>query len=452
MAAPIRFNYENVMVKAAGSDGLRPKDLSELPLAEAVETFRARVESGEIGFPNVPEDKRTAAAIAAFAKGLRGQVDHVLLVGIGGSALGPYAVDVAVRGPHPAQVNVGKGRPQLVVLDNVDPGVVAAALEKLNPKRTALCVIAKSGSTAETMATFLIARQWITDALGKRASNRIVAVTDAQKGDLLAIAKEEGYTLFHVPGNVGGRFSVLTPVGLVPSALIGIDISKLLKGARDMNDACWSKKLDDNQALASAAVHYALDQRGKKIEVVYSYSSYLWGAAFWYRQLWAESLGKAVDRKGRKVETGQTPVAALGVTDQHSQSQLYMEGPRDKMITFWEVEKPRVDIKIPKELTKYESCRYLGGKKLGQLFRAERVATEAALTRAGRPNCRWTLARVDDYTLGAFFQTLEFQTAFSGELYGINAFDQPGVELSKQLTYGLMGRKGYESFAKGLKL
>lgn len=451
MPAPIRFNYDNVMDKAAGSDGLRQKDLTDLAAADAVAAFRARVESGEIGFPTLPEDKRTAAAIAEFAAGLRTQVDHVLLVGIGGSALGPYAVDVALRGPHPVQSGVGKGSPQLVVLDNVDPGVVAAALDRLNPKRTAVCVIAKSGSTAETLATFLIVRQWITDAMGKKARGRIVAVTDEHKGDLLSIAKEEGYQLFFVPGNVGGRFSVLTPVGLVPAALVGFDIAKLLKGAREVTPACWSTKLDQNQALASAAVHYALDQRGKKIEVVYSYSSYLWGTAFWYRQLWAESLGKAVDRKGKKVETGQTPVAALGVTDQHSQSQLYMEGPRDKMITFWEVEKPRVDIKIPKELTSYESCRYLGGKKLGQLFRAERIATEAALTRAGRPNCRWTLPRVDEYTLGAFFQTLEFQTAFAGEFYGINAFDQPGVELSKKLTYGLMGRKGYKDYAKGLK-
>jgi glucose-6-phosphate isomerase len=295
-------------------------------------------------------------------------------------------------------------------------------------------------------------REWLVAALGKRSRERIIAVTDPKKGDLLAIAKEEKYPLFFVPPNVGGRFSVLCPVGLVPAALIGLDIGKLLKGAKDANAACWSEKLDQNPALLSAAVHHALDtKRGKKIEVVYAYSSFLWGAAFWYRQLWAESLGKRVNRKGEVVETGQTPVAALGVTDQHSQSQLYMEGPRDKMITFWEVEKPRAELKIPKDFAKYDSCGYLGGKTLGQLFRAERVATEAALSEAGRPNCRWTLPRVDEYTVGAFFQTLEFQTAFAGELYGVDAFDQPGVELGKKLTFGLIGRKGYEEYAKRLK-
>ncbi len=461
MALGIRFNYDNALGNNVGEQGIAARELDEAAGQRAVEAFRARIASGEIGFPVLPDDRKTANAIAEFADELRPSIDDVLLVGIGGSALGPYALDVAIRGPHPVQVpavksnakkNVQGARPRLVVLDNVDPGVTAAALGQLNPKRTAVCVIAKSGSTAETLATFLIVRQWMNAGLGKRSRERIIAVTDAQKGDLLSIAKEESYPLFFVPENVGGRFSVFTPVGLLPAALIGIDIGKLLRGARDANELCWKTKLKDNPALQSAMVHHALDtMHYKPIEVVFAYSSYLWGAAFWYRQLWAESLGKAVDRAGREVHVGQTPVAALGVTDQHSQVQLYMEGPADKMLTFWTVEKPRVDLRIPKDLTQYDSCRYLGGKSLSSLFHAERIATEAALTKAGRPNCRWTLPRVDEYNLGAFFQMLEFQTAFCGELYGIDAFNQPGVELAKKMTYGLMGRKGYEEFAKGLK-
>jgi glucose-6-phosphate isomerase len=302
------------------------------------------------------------------------------------------------------------------------------------------------------MSTFMIVREWLIGAVGKRARGQMVAITDAKKGDLLAIAKDEQYPLFFIPENVGGRFSVLSPVGLVPAALIGLDIQRLLRGAREANALCWSEQLDANPALASAVVHHALDTRRRKsIEVVFAYSSYLWGTAFWYRQLWAESLGKRVDRQGRVVEAGQTPVAALGVTDQHSQLQLYAEGPRDKMISFWFVEKPRVDLRIPKEFAKYDSCRYLGGKALGALFAAEGAATEAALTQAGRPNCRWTLPQVDEYTVGAFLETLEFQTAFAGELYGVNAFDQPGVELGKKMTYGLMGRKGFEEFGKGVR-
>jgi len=463
MALPVSFNYDNTLEKAVGKEGLRAEDLrsGEEAAERAVQAFAQRVESGEIGFPVLPEDKQTVRAIAEFADSMRKSVDDVLLVGIGGSALGAYAVDMALRGPHPIQnaygaskvARDGATRPRLVVLDNVDPGPIAEALERLNPKRTAVCVIAKSGSTAETLATFLIVREWIYKAIGKKARGRIIAITDPKKGDLLQIAKEEQYPLFFVPENVGGRFSVFSPVGLLPAALTGVDIQKLMRGAADANKVCWKPKMKDNPALASAVIHHALDRwQEKKIEVVFAYSSYLWGSAFWYRQLWAESLGKAQNRKGKAVNVGQTPVAALGVTDQHSQVQLYMEGPHDKMITFWDVEKPRVDLRIPKDLGKYESAKYLNGKNLSALFRAERIATEAALTRANRPNCRWTLTRVDEYTVGMFFQMLEFQTAFAGELYGINAFDQPGVELGKKLTYGLMGRKGYEEFAKGLKL
>ncbi len=462
------FDYANALGSAVGAEGLRVSDMSAAAAAQAVETFRKRVDSGEIGFPKLPDDRGVARAVAEFADDLRGGIDDVLLLGIGGSALSAYALDVALRGPHPLQAPVGgkksarggKGKrgaragakPRLVVLDNIDPGLAAAALEQLDPKRTAVLVIAKSGSTAETLSEFLIVRQWMMKALGKKARTRIIAITDPQKGDLLAIAKEEQYPLFFVPPSVGGRFTVLSPVGLLPAALIGINIGKLLAGARAANAVCWSAKLAENPALAAAAVHHALNtKRGKSIEVVFAYSSFLWGAAFWYRQLWAESLGKRVDRAGKVVECGQTPVAALGATDQHSQLQLYMEGPRDKMITFWQVERLRADLRIPRDFAGYDSCGYLGGKKMSALFNAERTATQAALTSAGRPNCRWTLARVDEHTLGAFFQMLEFQTAFAGELYGVDAFDQPGVELGKKMTYGLMGRKGYEEFAQGLR-
>jgi glucose-6-phosphate isomerase len=454
------FDYRNAVQAAVGDEGLDLCDIQSQPARAAVEAFRRRVRSGEIGFPNLPQDAATARAVVEFADDLRPKLDDVLVVGIGGSALGAYALDVALRGPHPVQTSPArkaggkrkKARPRLVTLDNVDPGFIAAALERLDPKRTAVCVIAKSGSTAETLATFLIVRRWMTEALGKRARAQIIAITDARKGDLLAIAKQEKYPLFFIPANVGGRFSVLTPVGLVPAALLGLDVKKLLRGAADATRRCWSPKPEANPALEAAVVHHALHTRKKKsIEVVFAYSSYLWGAAFWYRQLWAESLGKRVNRAGDVVETGQTPVAALGVTDQHSQLQLYMEGPRDKMVTFWAVEKPRAELRIPKDFAKYDSCGYLGGKKLSALFHAERRATEAALTQAGRPNCRWTLPQVDEYTVGAFFQMLEFQTAFAGELYGVDAFDQPGVELGKKLTYGLMGRKGYEEFRGKLK-
>jgi glucose-6-phosphate isomerase len=454
MKTQISFDYKNALASNAGIDGLLEEQLDTKAAFEGLRRFRRRVGLGQIGFPDLPNDQATLRTVMEFADRLRPIVDTVLLVGIGGSALGAYALDIALRGPHPFRTAERPGRrtPMLVVLDNVDPGIVAATLDKLNPKRTAVCVIAKSGSTAETMATFLVVRQWMHSGSGKRARERIIAITDPRQGDLLAIAREERYTLFFVPPNVGGRFSVFSPVGLVPAALTGINVRQLLRGAADANALCWAESLDGNPALASAIIHHTLDnEKHKSIEVVFAYSSYLWGAAFWYRQLWAESIGKEIDRKGRRVEAGQTPIAALGVTDQHSQLQLYMEGPRDKMITFWAVERQQAEVRVPRAFSNYDSCKYLGGRKLSELLDAERIATEAALTRAGRPNCRWSLPRIDEYTLGSFFQILEFQTAFAGELYNVDAFDQPGVELGKKLTYGLMGRKGYQQFVRHLR-
>src|SRR5581483_11883069 len=250
MPVRIRFDYENALEVRVGSEGLRPDALNAKAGAAAVDAFRQRVQSGEVGFPTLPEDTEVADAIAEFANDLRPTIDDILLLGIGGSGL--------------------------IVLDNVDPGPAAAALALLNPNRTAVCVIAKSGSTAETLSTFLIVREWMRKSLGRRARAQFIAITDPEKGDLLQIAREEKYSLFFIPPNVGGRFSVLSPVGLVPAALMGLDIHALLRGARDINELCWQRDPRRNPALASALVHHALDRtKGKTMEVVFAYSSYL---------------------------------------------------------------------------------------------------------------------------------------------------------------------------------
>jgi len=334
-----------------------------------------------------------------------------------------------------------------VILDNVDPSFVEGALDSMDPKKTIALVIAKSGATAETVATFLMVRDWMGKKLGRKASQRIVAVTSAGRGDLATLAAREKYRTFEIPANVGGRFSVLTPVGMVPAALIGIDIRKILKGAAQMTESCWREDLAGNIALRSALYQWLIwNRKHKPIQVAFPYSSRLWGTAFWFRQLWAESLGKARLRTGEVVNAGQTPVAALGATDQHSQVQLYIEGPNDKTFTFWAVGKHRSLGRIPKTRLELEAFDYLAGQDLAKLIDVERRSTAAALTEAGRPNCTFTLERVDEEHLGAFFQLLEFQTGFMGELLGIDAFDQPGVEAGKKFTFGLMGRVGYESY------
>jgi glucose-6-phosphate isomerase len=238
---------------------------------------------------------------------------------------------------------------------------------------------------------------------------------------------------------------VLSAVGLLPAALIGLDVGKLLRGAAAMTEQCWQTDPRRNPALRAALLHHLIwTAKNKTIHVAFPYSNRLWGTAFWFRQLWAESLGKSKTRAGENVHIGQTPVAALGTTDQHSQVQLYVEGPNDKVFSFWAVEKQGWEGRIPKTRYKLDSFDYLAGRKLAELLEVERLSTEAALTEAGRPNCTYTLERLDEEHVGAFLQLLEFQTAFIAELLDVNAFDQPGVEAGKRFTYGLMGRPGFE--------
>ncbi len=448
----IYFDETNLLAGMVGkADGVSAADIrrtSSKALA-GLKNFRSLCDEGRYGFPALPFDETTCRAIQRYATEVKGSYDTVCLVGIGGSALGAWALDCGLRGPHPVQGTFSKDFPRLVILDNVDPDFVGAALESMNPARTLSLVVAKSGSTAETISTFLMVRDWMAKKLGSKTNQRIVAVTSEGRGDLKTLATEEGYPTFHLPDNVGGRFSVLSAVGLVPAALIGVDIRKLLKGAAAITKLSWEKDLSSNMALRAAMLHYLLcTQKNKPIQVAFPYSNRLWGTAMWFRQLWAESLGKARTRAGVVVNAGQTPVAALGTTDQHSQVQLYMEGPRDKVFSFWSVAKPSAPGRIPRVRTGYEAFDYLSGQSLAKLIEAERRSTEAALTENGRPNCTFTLDKIDEEHLGAFLQLMEFETAFMGELLDINAFDQEGVELGKKFTFALMGRKGYDEYAE----
>lgn len=444
----IRYDWTNLRADVVGSgQGLTPADLDShrSPARAALERFLARVDRGEFGFPALPFDKKPLAQVERYVRARRGRYRAVLLLGIGGSALGAFALDAAANGPRPFRRK--RVAAELVVLDNVDPLILGRALEQLDPGKTLVLVITKSGSTAETMSQFLIVYDWLRKKVGgRRAAKQVAAVTDPKKGDLLDIARSEGFELFAVPPNVGGRFSVLTPVGLLPAALVGVDLRRLLAGAGAVVAACRKPDLDSNPALASALHQYLLDTRyGKNIQPLYCYSNALYPLAFWYRQLWTESLGKQTDRQKREVCVGQTCVAALGVTDQHSQSQLYMEGPRNKAITFWEVDTDPYQVRIPRLFPRHSSTGYLGGRTLNELFRAEKLATELAFVEAGRPNCTFVFPRADEHSIGQMMMLAEFQTAYAGEFYDVNAFDQPGVELGKNLTYALLGRSGFDA-------
>ena len=384
-----------------------------------------------------------------MAGNLQKECENFVVVGIGGSALGNIALQSALN--HPCYNELPRkqrGGPRLFVPDNVDPDRINGLLDALNLEKTVFNVITKSGGTAETMSEFLVFREALIKKLGPdKAVKHMVITTDPEKGELREIVKKFGYVSLPIPPDVGGRWSVLSAVGLLSAAVTGIDIHKLLEGAAEMDKLCkQSSKLWENPALTGAALHYLMDKaKGKNVQVMMPYSHALRDVADWFRQLWAESLGKRVDRAGKVVHCGQTPEKAVGATDQHSVMQLYIEGPFDKVVTFLTVDEFETRCDIPHAFPEFETVKYLGGHTMNELLNAEGKATELALTQSGKPNCAIRLKHACERSVGALLYLLEMQTAYAGELYNINAFDQPGVELGKVNTYALMGRKGFEA-------
>ena len=419
--------------------------------AARVESFRglaasvhaglaARRNAGSLPFYDLP--RQDVSAIERYAAERRGSFDDLVVLGIGGSSLGLLAVNAALRTPFPRLEPV----PRLTVLDNIDPVRVSSLLGALDPRRTLVNVITKSGDTAETMSAFLVFRRWLEDRLGARAvREHVVVTTDAARGALRKIATDGGLAAFTVPDGVGGRFSVLTPVGLLPAALLGIDIRGLLAGAAAMDRRLAAPELMENPALLGAVLHRAAYDDGRRISVMFAYADQLFLLADWYRQLWAESLGKRRRLDGTVRPVGPTPVKALGVTDQHSQVQLYRDGPDDKVYTFLTVDRFAAGVPIPAvgDAAGLEAVAYLGGHSLEELLAAEERATEAALHLSGRPVTRISFPEVSPWCVGEYFHLMEATTVAAGALFGIDPLDQPGVEAGKQYAYGLMGRQGF---------
>ncbi len=443
---PIRLDYTDVMADVVGEHGLAGAELDALlePSARALQAVQAR-RSKDLRWLDLPYQGSVLRDILGYADSVRGRFDNVCVLGIGGSALGNRALHTALNDPYHDLARPAD-RPRLFVLDNIDPELMAAYLRAVDPTRTVFNVISKSGTTAETMSQFLIVREELVRRLGERAvREHLLITTDESKGVLREIVRREGYRSFIVPDGVGGRYSVLSAVGLLSSALVGIELEPLLAGAAAMDERCRTAPLFENPAALHAALQFLLHtQKGLSVAVTFAYSHRLRDMADWYAQLLAESLGKRRSRSGEPVHRGPTPVRAVGVTDQHSQVQLYAEGPFDKWFTFLTFEQPAEDVAIPAAHADMEGVAYLGGRTLAQLFAAEREGTRIALTAAGRPNATFWLRRIEPHAIGQLIYLLELSVALMGEHYDVDAFDQPGVEAGKVAAYALMGRSGYE--------
>ncbi len=406
--------------------------------------------TGWLGWTELPYNQDDILAeIEETAAAVRKEFDTFVVLGIGGSALGPIAVQQALKHMHynelPAEKRNG---PRLYVEDNIDPERMEALLDVIDIKKTCFNIITKSGATAETMSQYLIISTALKEAVGDSWGKHIIATTDKEQGNLIRLALEHNFKIFYIPSTVGGRFSELTPVGLLPAAVCGIDIRGLLEGAKAMDRRCQSSQIWENPALLEAVIQYiAMEEMDINVHVMMPYADSLKYMADWFCQLWAESLGKNVTRKGMAVNFGQTPVKALGVTDQHSQLQLYTEGPYDKIITFLHVGEFSTTVEIPHGCEEYPNVSFLGGKTLNALIDAEYRGTQYALLRSGRMSQTIHLPAVNAHSIGQLIYFLEMTTAYVGELLDIDAFNQPGVEESKIASYAVLGNPD-EKFQK----
>ena len=445
----VRFDYSNVMAERVGAaHGLSETDLAAHAdrCRDAHAALLSKRGTGWLEWTGLPYQDAIVKSVLDYAEEASGRFANFAVLGIGGSALGPIAVHNALTHPfYNLLAPDGRhGRPRVFVLDNVDPDLIAGFCDVVPPEQTLFNVITKSGSTAETIAQLLIFRDLLQRRVGSAYREHIVATTDPERGDLRKLAAAEGWQTFPIQPGVGGRFSELSAVGLLAAAVAGIDVRGLLAGAAYADSICREPDFRRNPAYMGALLSYVAYQRGRPISVFMPYSQALRYVADWYRQLWAESLGKRLSAKGEVVNVGPTPLNALGVTDQHSMLQLFQEGPYDKVVNFVVVGKFGRETRIPAGLPDYASASYLGGRTLNELMLAEQQGVEVALTAAERPNCKHIIPEVNAFTVGQLLYMLEVQTAFAGELFGIDAFDQPGVESGKIATYALMGRPGYD--------
>jgi len=417
----IHLNYDNLFKVKEPQITKTDFEGSAEKLAPYLDLIKIRNQD----FYNIVHDD--PAEVLAYAQMVEGEFDDIVVLGIGGSSLGNICLRDTLTHPY------GHGTPRLHVLDNVDPYMIEKLDDVIDYKRTLFITISKSGGTPEPLGEYLYFRKK-TDDLGLEANKHHVFITGPHDSFLYNLGTREEIKMFPVPENVGGRFSVLTNVGLLPAALIGIDIQNLLKGGQEFAAKFLSENFEENISFQLAAIQYLLNQNGVNINILMPYANRLRSLADWYSQLLAESIGKETKRDGTKINSGITPVAALGTTDQHSQVQLYNEGPRDKMIMFLEVKNHGSNATIPQTGEDHEKINFLKNISFAKLLNTELHATQDAVTDYGKANITFTLDTIDAYHLGALFLVFEGATAFLGEFYEIDAFDQPGVELGKVLT------------------
>ena len=384
------------------------------------------------------------ARIEATAQHLRACAEVIVCIGIGGSYLGARAVAEAMSDSF-AFLQGNKGPKVVFAGQNLSEDYTYELLDAVREKSLAAIVISKSGTTTEPAVAFRIIKAEIEKRYGKQgAAERIVAITDRARGALKTLATNEGYPTFVIPDDVGGRFSVLTPVGLLPLAAAGVDIASLVRGAQEMEkDTDKSVPFDENLSAQYAAVRYALYESGKKIEILGSYEPKLQYINEWWKQLYGESEGK--DGKGL------FPASVTLTADLHSMGQYVQEGERTMFETILSVASSKHEVRIEPDAENLDGLNYLAGKRLSEVNRMAELGVQLAHVDGGVPNIRVEMPAIDEHSLGALLYFFEKACGISGYLLGVNPFNQPGVEAYKKNMFALLEKPGYEAESKAIK-
>jgi len=453
MKLDIKIDITRCKAAVVGAEnGITPGDLKAItPQVEEAHAVLARErKEAKYGFYDLYKDAVAFDDVSKTAAQFKSMgYENLVVLGIGGSALGTTALVTALKPPYYNMLSrrARRGAPRVFVMDNIDPITFGQMMRLCPPAKTLYNVISKSGGTAETISQLMIVTDAIEKKLGRDAMKDHVVVTTnprigAPRSLLHPVAELYGLPELVVPANVGGRFSVFSPVGMFPAAMLDIDLEQLREGCAAMDARCSDPDLTKNPAYLRAAVQYIADvKKGKSMSVMMPYADALRDVADWYRQLWAESLGKRYSLDGEEVYNGQTPIKALGATDQHSQVQLYREGPNNKIFNIIEVAAFAKTLRIPGALAEIPEFEYLRGKSMNRLMAAELRGTLDAFKASQRPVSRIILPRVNAHTIAQLLYLLEVETAMAGRLYNVQTFDQPGVEEGKRIARELMQGK-----------
>ena len=417
-------------------------------LRRGIEAVRSLASRADLSFASSVDQPLTS--VLAEAARIRESFTDLVVIGIGGSALGSKCVYNALVRRISGRRLDGSARDgvRLHFIENVDPVDMMDILDSLPLETTAFNVITKSGGTVETMSSFFAIRERLIESFGMTGyRQRMLATTDPEAGILRELVRDDGLRALEVPPGVGGRFSVFTAVGTLPLAAAGLDVGAFQRGASQARDAALvTSSVDANPSAAFAAVQMGLYDAGIRDVVLMPYATSMRDVANWFVQLWAESLGKIRDG----VAVGPTPIPAVGATDQHSQLQLFMEGPATKNVVFCSLRHAATDQVVPPAPQACASLAHLGGKTFAEIRQAELDGVRAALKEVGRPSSTFELERLNEETLGALMMTLCAATGIAGEMLGVNPYDQPGVELAKKFAHGILGRDAERSFADRL--